>query len=126
MADLLCLNVKENRVDEVKCQKLDDFYKYLECDCFDIACLKIGEKYFDCFVDDEGLFKEEIIPAAISKDGKVMLVGNIVFANHDSEGNTTSLSEEDIKMIKKNIVTVSIFDKVTNSLLLNRVVFAED
>ena len=104
MARLICLDVMKSKVEEVECNELQDFYDAIGCDCFDIAHLKIGEKYFDCFVDDEGLFKENPIPSAISKEKEILLVGNIVFANHDSAGNTTSLSDDDIEMIKRNIV----------------------
>ena len=89
---------------KIECGNLDDYYKYLECDCFDIANRKIGGKRFDVFVDDEGLLKENPIPTAINGSGNVMLVGNLIFANHDYEGNTTSLSDDDIEIIKKSKV----------------------
>lgn len=105
MANLLCLDVKNRNVYELTCNELQDFYKALDCDCFDIARLYIGGKYFDCFVDDNGLFREVILPSAINKKtNEILLVGNIVFAHHDREGNTTSLSKEDIELIKENIV----------------------
>ncbi len=104
MARLLCLDVNKCKIYEVECNELQDFYNAIDCDTFDIAHLKIGEKYFDCFVDDNGLFKEDALPSAISVDNKeVLLVGNIVFANHDASGETTSLSDEDITEIKNNI-----------------------
>ena len=78
---------------------IDDYYRYLECSCFDIACRKIGDKYYDIFCDDEGLFKEDFIFSAVDPSGTGMLVGNLIFANHDDQGNTTSLSEDDVKNI---------------------------
>lgn len=107
MSKLLLLDVTEQKlidmVKQVECQDLDDFYKYLKCSCFDIARRKIGGKYYDIFVDDEGLLKEGFIVSAIDSKGNAMLVGNLIFANHDAEGNTTSLSEEDIANISNNI-----------------------
>lgn len=95
---------------EIMCKSSDDLYTALKCDCFDIAVRKIGEKYFDIFCDDIGLFVDDPIPSALDKELKPMLVGNLIFANHDSAGNTTSLSDEDIKMIKDSAVTVVDYD----------------
>ena len=78
---------------------IDEIYAELECDCFDIAYRKVGGKYFDIFCDDIGLFREDPQITMVSPDGKPMLVGNLLFANHDSEGNTTSLSDDDINTI---------------------------
>lgn len=99
-ARLLLLTTK-GEFKEVQCGSLDDFYKHLECDCFDIAHRKVGgKKSYDIFVDDMGLLKDNPIPTALDSRFKPMLVGNLIFANHDNEGNTTSLSDEDIEYIK--------------------------
>ena len=103
MARLLCLDVEQRKLIEVECNDLQDYYNALGCDCFDIARIYIGSKKFDCFVDDNGLLKENPIPSAVSKSKEVLLVGNIIFANHDDEGNTTSLTDEDIAIIKRNM-----------------------
>lgn len=91
---------------EIEANELDDFYKHLKCDCFDIAQRKVGDRVFDIFVDDVGLFVEKPIPSAISSEFKCMLVGNLIFANHDMQGNTTSLSDEDIEYIKDKMMFV--------------------
>ncbi len=83
----------------VTVEKLDDYYKLLECDCFDIAQRKIGGVAYDIFVDDIGLFRDKPLVTAVDPDGHPMLVGNLLFANHDGEGNTTSLSDEDVLRI---------------------------
>lgn len=36
---------------------IHDYYKYLGCSCFDIVHRKIGNKYYNIFCDDNGLFK---------------------------------------------------------------------
>ena len=101
MARLLVLDVIGDKgFYEAECNDLKDYYKELKCDCFDIATRCIGGKYFDIFVDDNGLFVDDPIPSALDDSFNVMLVGNLIFANHDDEGNTTSLSDEDIEMIK--------------------------
>lgn len=90
---------------EAEVEELDDFYKHLKCGCFDIATRKVGDKYFDMFVDDVGLFAENPVPSVFNADTKEpMLVGNVIFANHDIEGNTTSLTDADICLIKEHLV----------------------
>lgn len=97
MASLLLFN--GDTFQKVQCEELDDYYKYLECDCFDIAIRKINGVYFDIFCDDIRLFREDPKITAVSPGNAPMLVGNLIFANHDSEGNTTSLSDEDMVQI---------------------------
>lgn len=94
---------------EKEIETLQDFYDALKCDCFDVACRKIGDKYFDIFVDDIGLFSDNPIPSALDENLQPMLVGNLVFANHDNEGNTTSLSDEEIQIIKDKSIMVGSF-----------------
>ena len=50
-----------------------------------------------------------------------MLVGNLIFANHDSEGNTTSLSDNDIKIIKSHIREVQTFEKTDDGFKKPRI-----
>lgn len=104
-ARLLLLDVKDGTgFKEVECGKLADYYKNLKCSTFDITCRKINGKIFDIFCDDEGLFEEHPIPSAIYPSLEPALVGNLIFAHHDSEGNTTSISDEDIALIKDHSV----------------------
>ena len=98
---LLCLDVIGGTgFKKVECEELQDFYDALKCNCFDITTRNVGGKIFDIFVDDVGLFAENPIPSAFDSNLKPALVGNLVFANHDSEGNTVSLSDEDISHIE--------------------------
>lgn len=102
MARLLLFDGSEFR--EVECDGLDDYYRYLECDCFDIANRSVRGVRYDIFVDDIGLFAEDPKITACDPEGRRMLVGNLIFANHDSEGNTTSLTDEDVERIKSAAV----------------------
>lgn len=95
-----------NGLYEAEVESLNDYYEHLKCDCFDIANRKVGDKRFDIFVDDVGLFVDKPIPSVLDRDLQPMLVGNCIFANHDYEGNTTSLSDEDIEMIKREAISV--------------------
>ena len=96
---------------EAECECLNDYYEHLKCETFDIATRKIGNKYFDIFVDDVGLFAENPIPSVVDTSLTPMLVGNCIFANHDLEGNTTSLSDDDIAVIKNEVVNIYIIDE---------------
>ena len=102
--NLLLLDVEEKKLKEIVCDNddLQTFYEHLKCDCFNIANRKIGDKRFDCFVDDVGLFAENPIISAVDMNDQPMLVGNIIFANHDEDGNTTSLTKEDKQVICDN------------------------
>lgn len=109
MARLLAFNPSSGEFTEFEQKTLQDFYDHLECECFDIAYRKVGaeKRYFDIFVDDIGLFREKPIVSAIGSDFQPQLVGNLIFANHDLEGNTTSLSDEEIKYIKDCCTSVT-------------------
>ena len=96
-----------------ECNELSDFYENLHCDTFDIANRDVGGKRFDIFVDDIGLFRENPRVSAIrlvGDDIEPMLVGNLVFANHNAQGETTSLSDDDINLIIQSSVAVMRFD----------------
>ena len=106
MATVLVLDVKDNDVKPVQCSELDDFYRELDADVFDIASRKIGGKYYDIFCDDMGLYREDPVISAISPKMEPMLVGNLVFANHDDAGETTSLTEDDMDRIVHNLFLI--------------------
>lgn len=100
----LLIDVLNEEVKVVEVENgLEDYYKYLNCDCIDIASRKIGRKYYDIVVDDEGLLKSEPKISAINDLGGVMLVGNLMVLN-SKDGELTTLTNDDIKYIKKRIV----------------------
>lgn len=98
-ARVLVLDVKKPDIRQVTVGELADYYEQLDCDCFDIARRQIGERYYDIFCDDIGLFKEGAIVSAIDDHDQPMLVGNLLIANHDAEGNTISLTDDDLTVI---------------------------
>lgn len=106
MATVLVLDVKSDKIRPAECDDLIDFYRELNADLFDIAKRKIGGKYYDIFCDDIGLWRDNPVVSAIDSNMKPMLVGNLVFANHDSTGETTSLTEEDVERIVHNLYLV--------------------
>lgn len=78
----------------------------------DVQERKIGGKLYDVWLDDEGLLHGEKHSISgittFSGSGKVceFMVGNLLIANHDEEGNVSSLSDDDVKNVlgKVNIM----------------------
>lgn len=108
MARLMLIDVMNNEIKEVNIKQSDInmYHELIGCRCFDIASRQIGGKYFDIFCDDEGLLQDPQPPISAydTERNEPMLVGNLIIANHDMEGNTTSLSDDDIEHIKKHIL----------------------
>lgn len=90
--------------------KLDEYYKHLRCSTIDITMRKVGGRQFDIICDDEGLFTEHPIVTAMYRNFEPALVGNLIFAHHNSEGEMTALSDEDVEIIKQNTITTYDFD----------------
>lgn len=97
------VDVEEETVSVVEIpDELDEFYQILNCDCIDIVARRIGyrKQKFNIVCDDEGLFKNPQKISAIDNLGNAQLVGNLfIVGDTDSEGNLTSLSEDDAAYI---------------------------
>lgn len=103
----LLLDVYNDRLEEIDIEdKLEEFYKALDCRTIEIPERKIAGKYFDIMCDEEGLFRDDAKISAISSNGMMMLVGNLMFFHHTEDGDLTGLSTGDINHIKRNILTV--------------------
>ena len=111
MAILLVLDVKKDTVRLAQCNELDDYYRELDVEIFDIARRKIGGQYYDIFVGDVGLYRENPVISAVSAKAEPMLVGNLIFANHDGSGETVSLNDSDIKRIIDSLVRIKSVDE---------------
>ena len=85
---------------------LNSFYQILNCSAFDIARRKIGKTYYDIFCDDEGLLKDKPIVSAVSSDMQPMLVGNLFITRSNDEGETISLTNEEINEVKRHLTAV--------------------
>jgi hypothetical protein len=73
----------------------------------DISYRKIGGRYFDIILDDEGLFKPGGKVTAITTEGEPVHVGNLVICNHDEKGHETGLSDDDIEHLLNCLVVVT-------------------
>lgn len=91
--------------DNGKTTFLPNMYALLNCDCIDIVSRKFGKHTLDIICDDEGLFKEDnkVSILTFSKHSLVeQLVGNVFICTHDEEGESISLSEEQIISVGAN------------------------
>lgn len=113
------------------CNKLDDFYREINCSTIDIAYRYVAGKPYDIFVDDEGLLKEDaeekVSAVRLNNRGEIVpqLVGTLVFANHDSAGNTTDLSVDDTLAISSRIHEVVVVNQKTGERATNYCVFLD-
>lgn len=85
---------------------LKTYYKIINCDCIDIVTRKIGDKFYDFVVDEEGLLKGRKGCAVSFANGDIndCLCGTLVITGViDEEGELTSLSEEDYENIENHI-----------------------
>ena len=106
---LFLVSIEEKKAEKVVIDhSLQAFYDTIHCfnDTIDIVMRKIGGKYFDVICDDDGLAKDPHHCSAVDKEGEPMLVGSFLVANHDSAGETRSLTDEDIAVIQKSVQLV--------------------
>lgn len=103
----ILLNVRDEKVENVDAEGLRDYYRLIGCSTIDIVSRKIGGRWFDIVCDDEGLFNEPVKISAINNMGSAMLAGNLLFFNHDGEGNLLPLSDDDCYHIQKYIQKMS-------------------
>ena len=107
MAFLDVKNGKELQVVDIA-DELKEYYRLIDCSTIDITMRKVGSTAYDIICDDEGLLKSDPIVSMISDKyhdkPEPMLVGNLLFAHHDTEGNMTGLTDEEIADIKDHEV----------------------
>lgn len=82
---------------------LDTYYDIIGCRCIDIVSYPIGGKRYDIICDDEGLFNPEPTVTAIDKNGRPLLVGNLIICLHDRHGNEKGLEPADVDRLLQKI-----------------------
>ena len=83
---------------------LETYYDMLHCDTIDIVNRGFTncKRRFDIICDDNGLYADDVRISAIDDRGRAMLVGALlVVGEADDEGNETSLTDEDIRVLKR-------------------------
>ena len=99
----------DSRVVEFE-ETLENMYAMVKCEYIEIPKRYIGGKLYCCVCDEEGLFRSDIRVSMIRKtqDGiEPLLVGNLLITGlENGEGDLTSLTDEDIDNIKRNVYGV--------------------
>lgn len=115
----LLFDAKKNDFTEVDVKDLHDYYKLINCSCIDVCRRKIGDRYFEIVVDDEGLLKDKPMLSAINPlDDNCVLVGNLIFYDGvDYEGEFTPITDEGVKIIKENLLTAYFDDGSRRNLI---------
>ena len=93
------VELQGDKIDYLKMKEL------LEIDS-PVTCVerKIGNEYYDLWLDDEGLLKPEkdrIVTGFLQFGGQELLVGNMLILKHDEEGNSVGLTDEDLENVFK-------------------------
>lgn len=77
---------------------LNEYYHLLGCRCIDMVAIDVDGYSYDVVCDDEGLFREPMVPALYISEEQV-LFGNLAFVKIDEEGYTVGLEKEDIERL---------------------------
>jgi hypothetical protein len=114
MIKAIQIDVQNKEINEVEKNSLQDIYKYVNCQTFDVVYLS---DELDCYVDDESLIKA----GYIDEDGtrhnlsgfkiqETLIMGNgLIVGTVDDEGDTTDcpISKEEVE----KMVTFVDFDR---------------
>lgn len=75
--------------------KLNEFYRYLNCSTIDIVEIEVDGYFYDVICDDEALLKTPKIPVLyVNKD--LIIFGSVAFCKCDRNGNSIGLTRKDI------------------------------
>lgn len=81
---------------------LNEYYHLLGCQCIDMVAIDVDGYSYDVVCDDEGLFREPMVPTLYINEEKV-LFGNLAFVKVDEEGYTVGLDKEDVERLLRYI-----------------------
>ena len=81
---------------------LSEYYRLLGCRCIDMVAIDVDGYSYDVVCDDEGLFREPLVPTLYISHDQV-LFGNLAFVKTDEEGYAVGLESEDISRLLRYI-----------------------
>lgn len=121
----------ENGVRFEVVKSLEDMYREIGCNTIDIATRKVGGKWFDFIIDDEGLLKPDPRVSAIyinEEDGvcEPALFGTLIVCSHDEAGNTTDISLDDHMLLVDRIRIAVAENRETGEKQENHVIQLDD
>lgn len=127
MANMLLLDVEKQELREVECNSLDDYYKEIDCRCTDIKEVFLINRntkksmYIDVVYDKEfPLTNNRKIPSVLyvteRNSIEIFLLGNVIFARHNKNGEIESLTDEQLEFIKSCVedIPFEVIDEITN------------
>lgn len=127
MANMLLLDVEKQELREVDLNNLEGYYKEIDCRCIDIKEVYVINREtkkkicVDVIYGDEFKLSEKPkMPAVLYVTNKntieTFLMGNVLFATHNKEGEMISLSNEQKEFIKSCMedIPFEAIDEVTN------------
>ena len=74
----------------------------LGCQCIDMVAIDVDGYSYDVVCDDEGLFREPMVPTLYISEEQV-LCGDLAFVKIDKEGYAVGLEKEDIERLLRYI-----------------------
>lgn len=101
----LLIDVIEPKVTVVDCDGLDDYYKYIHCDCIDVTVRQVGSSVVHIVCDDVGALTSKPVISASDMDGD-NIYGNILIFSGElvGDGFFQSLSADEMQDVLHNIV----------------------
>lgn len=100
-----------------------DYYPLLECETFDIQRRTFSNgKEYDIYLDDLGLYKEELIPAIITTSActpnKIVEViyGNVFITQTNEDGETISIPDNEIEELLATQILITGKEKLYKGL----------
>ena len=75
--------------------KLNEYYRYLNCRCIDMATIDVDGHTYDVVCDDEALLRQPLIPSLYVSEEQV-LFGNLAFVRTNEDGESVGLDREDM------------------------------
>ena len=75
--------------------KLNEYYRYLDCRCIDMAMIDVDGHSYDVVCDDEAMLRQPLIPSLYISEEQVFF-GNLAFVKNDEEGGSVGLDREDM------------------------------
>lgn len=101
---MLLIDVKNACVEEVDANGLDDYYRFIGCDCIDITVRKVAGMRLPIICDDEGFLKANPIRSAYYEEPDMLpLVGNLLICGGMLEGKLLPLSDEQKERVQNEI-----------------------
>jgi len=96
-------------LDEIDYIKIRELLKLKNDRCFEVVNRKIGKHNYDIYLDDAGLLDGTRYLTGVCYSGGPsvvveLLVGNLLIAKSDNEGNTIGLSDFEINEIMFNLM----------------------